>query len=56
MGGYELVYPLPDTPENVEKIKEYQVYGVLAQDIYDSFNNGRRKNGTMDRYKDKVQI
>lgn len=43
LGGYELIYPLPDTPENQGLRELYEEFLVKSQCIYDKFNIGRRK-------------
>ena len=48
MGGFELIYPLPDKPENEEKIKQYDKFLQSATDYFDFFNSGKRKYGTRD--------
>lgn len=46
MGGYELIYPLEDTPENEEDTKNYAKLLHYAQDFLDPFNSGKRRAAT----------
>ena len=48
IGGYEQIFPLDEIRANEENIRKYSEYLESAQDQYDFFNNGRRKNGTYD--------
>ena len=48
MGGFELIFPLPDVDENQEKIKLYEKFLASAQDQFEFFNSNKRKNGTLD--------
>jgi len=49
LGGYEQIYPLDEIRANEERIQRYNEYLETAQDQYDFFNSGRRKNGTYDQ-------
>lgn len=49
LGGYEQIYPLDEIRANEARAKQYSEYLEAAQDQYDFFNNGRRKNGTLDQ-------
>jgi hypothetical protein len=46
LGGYTKIYPLDELRKNEQKIEKYKKFLESSQDIYDFFNNGRRKNGT----------
>lgn len=48
LGGYTKIYPLDDIRDNEEQIDRYKKYLESAHDQYDFFNNGRRKNGSID--------
>ena len=48
MGGYELIFPLEETPDNEPKIKVYQELLEASKEQYDYKNTGRRKNSPMD--------
>ena len=43
LGGYELIYPLEDTPQNKETRELYEQFIEKSQQIYDKFNIGRKK-------------
>lgn len=45
-----MIYPLPDTEENAERIQKYHSYLYATQDQYDFFNNGKRKGATAADY------
>lgn len=42
-GGYELIYPLDDTPENKKMRDLYEEFIAKSSSIYDKFNIGRKK-------------
>jgi hypothetical protein len=48
MGGFKKIFPLDEIRQNESRIEKYKKYLESSADIYDFFNNGRRKNGTMD--------
>lgn len=43
LGGYELIYPPEDIPENEGLRELYEEFLAKSQSIYDKFNIGRRK-------------
>lgn len=43
LGGYELIYPLADIPENQQMREQYEAFLAKSQSIYDNFNIGRKK-------------
>lgn len=48
LGGFELIYPLPESGVDAERRKLYQSFLASAQDQYEFFNSHKRKNGTLD--------
>lgn len=52
-GGFELIFPLADTPENEPMIEKYTQFLESAQDQYDYFNSGRRKSDIIENVQNK---
>lgn len=52
-GGFELIFPLADTPENEPMIEKYTQFLDTARDQYDYFNSGRRKSDIIGEVQNK---